>query len=107
MDLKTFVLLNASRVGPVLAAFENPTARSSWIMHCLDISQQACAEFPTQKVKYSFFTAETPARFRYQRGLVVLARPCVGCKVGRMMCTIYTTGLQAVGSAWPGLAFPS
>lgn len=72
MDLKTVVLLDASRVGPVLAAFENPTTRISWIMN---ISQQACAEFPTQKVKYGHLT---PARARCQRGLVVLAQTLRG-----------------------------
>lgn len=98
--MKTFMLLNASTVGPVLAALENPATRSSQIMHCLDISQQACAEFPTQKVKYCRLTS---ARSRYQRGLVVLARPCMGCKVGRMACTICATGLQAAGSTRSGL----
>lgn len=100
MDLKTFMLLNASRVGPMLAAFENPTTRSSQIMHCLDISHQARTEFPTQKVKYGHLTS---ARSRCQRGLFVLARPCMGCKVGRMAYTICTTSLHAAGTTQSGL----
>lgn len=85
MDLKTFVLLSVSRVEPVLAASEKPTARGSQILHFLDISQKARAESPTQKMKYSHLN---PGRSRYQRELGVLARAWVGCKVGRMACTI-------------------
>lgn len=84
MDLKTFVLLYAGGVGPVLAAFENPTARSSQIVHCLDISQQTRAEFPAQKVKFGRLT---PAGSRDPE-LVVLARPCVECKVGMIQLVV-------------------
>lgn len=95
MDLKTFVLLNGSRIGPVRAGFETPTLRSSQVMRCLDTSQQTCAEFPTQKVRHGHLS---PARSRIQRGLVILVRLFVRCKVERMACTVCTTGLQAVGS---------
>lgn len=79
MDFKTFVLLNGSRIGPVWTGFETPTLRSNQIMHCRDISQQACAEFPAQKVRHGNLT---PARSRIQRELVILVRLC-GMKVGK------------------------
>lgn len=101
MDLKAFMLLNGSRLGPVWAGFETPTSRSRQIMHCPDISQQTRAEFPTQKVRHDHLT---PARSRLQMGLVVLVRPFMRCKVERMARTVYTTGLQAVGSACSGFA---